>query len=140
MDHKAASGKKKEWCEEWEFKGNRAATVMPPSTKGHLIGLLNVLLRRFLTPWHVPMGIPYDSWFRTVVLPIAAMEDGTSGCCQRSVHCDCQTLTLHSSPLWRGQEQNCCHTSGTSLGYGRTMSLPSHLQKEYRCRNSSWWS
>ena len=55
---------------------NPAATVMPPDTKGHLMGLLCLLLRRFLTPWHVPMDIPYDSWFRTVVLPIAAMEDG----------------------------------------------------------------
>ena len=55
---------------------NPAATVMPPDTKGHLMGLLSLLLRRFLTPWHVPMDIPYDSWFRTVVLPIAAMEDG----------------------------------------------------------------
>ena len=55
---------------------NPAATVMPPDTKGHLMGLLSVLLRRLLTPWHVPMDIPYDSWFRTVVLPIAAMEDG----------------------------------------------------------------
>ena len=55
---------------------NPTATVMPPDTKGHLMGLLSVLLRRFLTPWHVPMDIPYDSWFRTVVLPIAAMEDG----------------------------------------------------------------
>ena len=55
---------------------NPAATVMPPDTKGHLMGLLSVLLRRLLTPWHVPMDIPYDSWFRTIVLPIAAMEDG----------------------------------------------------------------
>ena len=55
---------------------NPAATVMPPDTKGHLMGLLSVLLRRLLTPWHVPMDIPYDSWFRTVVLPIAAVEDG----------------------------------------------------------------
>ena len=35
-----------------------------------------MLLRRLLTPWHVPMDIPHDSWFRTIVLPIAAMEDG----------------------------------------------------------------
>ena len=55
---------------------NPAATVMPPDTKGHLMGLLSVLLRRLLTPWHVPMDISYDSWFRTIVLPIAAMEDG----------------------------------------------------------------
>ena len=55
---------------------NAAATVMPPDTKGHLMGLLSLLLRRLLTPWHVPMDIPYDSWFRTSVLPIAAMEDG----------------------------------------------------------------
>ena len=55
---------------------NPAATVMPPDTKGHLMGLLSLLLRRLLTPWHVPMDIPYDSWFRTIVLPIAAMEDG----------------------------------------------------------------
>ena len=55
---------------------NPAATVMPPDTKGHLMGLLSVLLQRLLTPWHVPMDIPYDLWFRTIVLPIAAMEDG----------------------------------------------------------------
>ena len=39
------------------------------------MGLLSLLLQRFLTPWHVPIDIPYNSWFRTVVLPIAAMED-----------------------------------------------------------------
>ena len=49
---------------------------MPPNTKGHVLGLLSVLLRRFLTPWHISMDIFYDSWFRTIALPIAAMEDG----------------------------------------------------------------
>ena len=38
--------------------------------------LTAVAHRRFLTPWRVPMDIPYDSWFRTIALPIAAMEDG----------------------------------------------------------------
>ena len=55
---------------------NPAATVMPPDSKGHLMGLFSVLLQRLLTPWHVPMDIPYDSSFRKIVLPIAAMEDG----------------------------------------------------------------
>ena len=41
---------------------NPAATVMPLDTKGHLMGLLSLLFRRFLTPWHVPMDIP---WYTT---------------------------------------------------------------------------
>ena len=53
---------------------NPAATVMPPDTKGHLMGLLCLLLRRFLTPWHVTHGFVrscYQSqpWKMVILLP-----------------------------------------------------------------------
>ena len=53
-----------------KYSGNSHATRYQRPSHG------TPLLRRFLTPWHGPMDIPFDSWFRTVVLPIAAMEDG----------------------------------------------------------------
>ena len=56
---------------------NVAADAIPPPCKATLQSLLCRLLRRMLTPWHVPMPeLRYDSWFRTKVLPIAADEDG----------------------------------------------------------------
>ena len=56
---------------------NVAADAIPPPRKATLQSLLCRLLRRMLTPWHVPMPeLRYDSWFRTKVLPIAADEDG----------------------------------------------------------------
>ena len=56
---------------------NVAADAIPPPRKATLQSLLCRLLRRMLTPWHVPMpDLKYDSWFRTKVLPIAADEDG----------------------------------------------------------------
>ena len=56
---------------------NVAADAIPPPRKATLQSLLCRLLRRMLTPWHVPMPeLTYDSWFRTKVLPIAADEDG----------------------------------------------------------------
>ena len=56
---------------------NVAADAIPPPRKATLQSLLCRLLRRMLTPWHVPMPeLKYDSWFRTKVLPIAADEDG----------------------------------------------------------------
>ena len=89
---------------------NPAATVMLPDTKGHLMGLLSLLLRRFLTPWHVPVDIPYDSWFRTVVLPIAAMEDGHLVAAISAVSLAIATGKPDLSRTFRrGQEQNCCH-------------------------------
>ena len=46
---------------------NPAATVMPPDSKGHLMGPLSVLLRRLPTPRHVPMDIRFalDDLWRT---------------------------------------------------------------------------
>ena len=56
---------------------NVAADAIPPPRKAALQSLLCRLLRRMLTPWHVPMPeLKYDSWFRTKVLPMAADEDG----------------------------------------------------------------
>ena len=56
---------------------NVSADAMSPTNKATLQSLLCRLLRRMLTPWHVPMpDIPYDQWFRTKVLPIVADEDG----------------------------------------------------------------
>ena len=56
---------------------NVAADAIPPPRKATLQSLLCRLLRRMLTPWHVPMPeLKHDSWFRTKVLPIAADEDG----------------------------------------------------------------
>ena len=52
------------------------ATAMIPSRKAVLQSLLTTLLRRFLTPRHQKMNIPYDDWFRAVVLPIVAESDG----------------------------------------------------------------
>ena len=51
---------------------------MSPTSKATLQSLLcNKLLRRMLTPWHVPMtDITHDQWFRTKVPPIVADEDG----------------------------------------------------------------
>ena len=55
---------------------NVAADAIAPPRKATLQSLLCRLLRRMLTPWHVPMPeLKYDSWFRTKVLPIAADED-----------------------------------------------------------------
>ena len=56
---------------------NVAADAISPPRKATLQSLLCRLLRRMLTPWHVPMPeLKYDSWFRTKALPIAADEDG----------------------------------------------------------------
>ena len=56
---------------------NVSADAISPPRKATLQSLLCRLLRRMLTPWHVPMPeLKYDSWFRTKVLPIAADEDG----------------------------------------------------------------
>ena len=45
---------------------NVAADAIPPPRKATLQSLLCRLLRRMLTPWHVPMpDLKYDSWFRT---------------------------------------------------------------------------
>ena len=56
---------------------NVSADAISPSRKSTLQSLLCRLLRRTLTPWHVPMPeLKYDSWFRTKVLPIAADKDG----------------------------------------------------------------
>ena len=56
---------------------NVSADAISPPRKATLQSLLCRLLRRMLTPWHIPMpDIKYDSWFRTKVLPIAADEDG----------------------------------------------------------------
>ena len=56
---------------------NVSADAMSPTNKATLQSLLCRLLRRMLTPWHVPMpDIKYDNWFRTKVLPIATDEDG----------------------------------------------------------------
>ena len=56
---------------------NVSADSMPPPRRATLQSLLCRLLRRMLTPWHVPMpDIKYDQWFRTKVLPIVADEDG----------------------------------------------------------------
>ena len=56
---------------------NVAADAIAPPRKATLQSLLCKLLRRMLTPWHVPMPeLKYDSWFRSRVLPIAADEDG----------------------------------------------------------------
>ena len=56
---------------------NVAADAISPPRKATLQSLLCRLLRRMLTPWHVPMPeLQYDSWFRSKVLPIAADEDG----------------------------------------------------------------
>ena len=52
------------------------ATAMIPARKAVLQSLLTTLLRRFLTPRHQKMNIPYDDWFRAVVLPIVADSDG----------------------------------------------------------------
>ena len=51
--------------------------MISPPRKATLQSLLCRLLRRMLTPWHVPMPeLQYDNWFRSKVLPIAADEDG----------------------------------------------------------------
>ena len=56
---------------------NVSADSTPPPRRATLQSLLCRLLRRMLTPWHVPMpDIKYDNWFRTKVLPIVADEDG----------------------------------------------------------------
>ena len=56
---------------------NVSADAISPPRKATLQSLLCRLLRRMLTPWHVPIpDIKYDNWFRTKVLPIAADEDG----------------------------------------------------------------
>ena len=56
---------------------NVSADAMPPTNKATLQSLLCRLLRRMLTPWHVPMtDVPHDQWFRTKVLPIVADEHG----------------------------------------------------------------
>ena len=56
---------------------NVAADAISPPRKATLQFLLCRLLRRMLTPWHVPMPeLKYDNWFRSKVLPIAADEDG----------------------------------------------------------------
>ena len=52
------------------------ATAMIPARKAVLQSLLTTLLKRFLTPSHQKMDIPYDDWFRAVVLPIVADTDG----------------------------------------------------------------
>ena len=51
------------------------AITMEPARKAVLQSLLTALLKRFLTPWHQPIDIPHDQWFRTVVLPIVADSD-----------------------------------------------------------------
>ena len=59
------------------FTENVSADAIFPFRKASLQSLLCRLLRRMLTPWHVPMPeLKYDSWFRTKVLPIAADKDG----------------------------------------------------------------
>ena len=95
-----------------------------------LVGLLGVLLRRLLTPWHVPIDIPYNSWFRTIVLPIAAMEDGhlVAAISAISLAIATKNLDLCVQGLFGAGKSR----TAAILLSGLVVSFPGHLQREYR--------
>ena len=111
---------------------NVAADAISPPRKATLQSLLCRLLRRMLTPWHVPMPeLTYDSWFRTKVLPIAADEDG---------HVVAATSAV-ALALATGKLDVCVQVQGL-FGAGKSraaailllglMSLSSHMQRKHR--------
>ena len=108
---------------------------MIPARKAVLQSLLTTLLKRFLTPSHQKMNIPYDDWFRAVVLPIVAETDGhvLATVCALTFAIATGKLDLSIQGLFgAGKSRAAAILIAGLLALDPERRLPAHLQGEYR--------